>query len=85
MKTLEIEYHNNIAKAYDMLREVFFNQWTKNTLPSLLKKADLLDDKMKQTAFIKQLKSLSDDELDEARWEYNRLFIEPKKPSCIYF
>jgi hypothetical protein len=27
MKNLELDYHQNIANAYDLLRVVFFNQW----------------------------------------------------------
>jgi len=85
MKDLELEYHQNIANAYDLLRVVFFNQWKENSIWEVQKKAKLLNQELKEMAFVKNLESLKNITLDEARWEYNRLFIGPKKPLATPF
>lgn len=85
MENLELEYHQNIANAYDLLRVVFFNQWKKETLWELKDKARLLSNDLKESAFVQNLVSLNEVALDEARWEYNKLFIGPKKPLATPF
>lgn len=85
METQELKHHENMANTYDLLREVFFNQWNEKTLNTLLKKADLLTGDLKVLPFIKRLHKLDKRSLDEARWDYNRLFIGPKKPLASTF
>jgi TorA maturation chaperone TorD len=80
MENLELEYHQNIANAYDLLRVVFFNRWTKDTIWEPKKKAEVLSSDLKDSAFVKSLEALEGETLDEARWEYNKLFIGPKMP-----
>ncbi len=75
----------DLAKAYDLLRELFFNQWTEETIGSLKQKSSNLSIDMKDIRFIKLLEKLQADMLDEARWDYNRLFIGPQKPLAIPF
>ena len=85
MKNLELDYHQNIANAYDLLRVVFFNQWKENTIWEVKDKAKLLNQELQSSAFVKNLEVLETSALDEARWEYNRLFIGPKKPLATPF
>ncbi len=85
MKDLELKYHQEIAYAYDLLRVVFFNHWKEDTIQEIIERVDLLNDDLKEKPFIKALKKLKGKELDEARWDYNRLFIGPKRPIASTF
>ncbi|WP_331775048.1 TorD/DmsD family molecular chaperone [Sulfurospirillum sp. 1612] len=85
MENLELEYHQNIANAYDLLRVVFFNQWREETVLDLKQKADALKDESKKLAFVQDIELIKGDALDTARWEYNRLFIGPQKPLATPF
>ncbi|WP_041958724.1 TorD/DmsD family molecular chaperone [Sulfurospirillum arsenophilum] len=80
MKNLEFKYHFDMANIYDLLRDVFFNQWTHDSIQSMLQKTKLLHATFGKSAFINKLQSLESEKLDFARWEYNRLFIGPRKP-----
>lgn len=85
MKSLELKYHQEVAYAYDLLRVVFFNPWREDTVQEVVERADLLADQFKESSFVKSLKKLKGKSLDEARWDYNRLFIGPKKPLASTF
>lgn len=85
MKSLELKYHQESAYALDLLRVVFFNQWKENTIKDVIERAELLTDELKATAFVTNLKKLKGEALDEARWDYNKLFIGPKKPLASTF
>lgn len=80
MKDLELDYHLAMANVYDLLREVFFNRWTEDSIKSITEKAELLNSYFIEFPFIENLKNLNGNKLDIARWEYNRLFIGPRKP-----
>jgi TorA maturation chaperone TorD len=85
MENLELEYHQNIANAYDLLRVVFFNQWKKETVWEVKEKVKVLNDDLQTATFVKSFLALEGDNLDEARWDYNKLFIGPKKPLATPF
>ncbi len=85
MENLELEYHQNISNVYDLLRVVFFNQWKENTIWEIKNKSKLLNQKLQKSSFVKSLEVLETSDLDEVRWEYNRLFIGPKKPLATPF
>jgi len=80
-----LKYHQEIANAYDLMRVVFFNQWKDGTIFEIKDKAELLSEDLIELAFVKDLEGLKGEKLDEARWEYNRLFIGPKKPIAVPF
>lgn len=81
----EIDTYKKFAKVYDLLREVFFNEWKETTINSLKEKADKLPNEFKNNLFISLLSKLEKKDIDEVRWEYNRLFIGPQKPLAIPF
>lgn len=80
MENLEIKYHLDMANVYDLLRDVFFNRWTDDSIQTILQKVTLLDVPFLEFSFINKLRILKGEKLDTARWEYNRLFIGPRRP-----
>ena len=85
MKELEMQYHIDLINIYDLLRESFFNQFKKETIENIQSLSLNIKDNFKDDKYIKSLNTVNDSELDEFRWEYNRLFVGPKKPIAVPF
>lgn len=79
------EFLSKQIAIYDLLREVFFNSLKEEDIDILHQKISPLAKEYQQTPFIQKLQSLSGDELDNARWDFNRLFIGPAKPLASTF
>ncbi|CZE47728.1 TorD/DmsD family molecular chaperone [Campylobacter geochelonis] len=78
-----LDYETDISNTYDFLRELFFNELKHDSFEKVKIKALNLSLNLQSVDFVRHL--LNDINLDEARWEYNRLFIGPKKPPASPF
>ncbi|CAD7289458.1 TorD/DmsD family molecular chaperone [Campylobacter suis] len=75
----------NSLVCEDILRRVFLVPFELENVAEICKLADELDEKFKAHSFIAELKKCSADKelTDEARYEYNRLFVGPRRPRAI--
>ncbi|AXH08585.1 hypothetical protein CP960_09100 [Malaciobacter halophilus] len=75
----------DLSKAYDLLRILFFNQWTNENVSSFKEKSNDLNMDLKNSNFIQLIEELNNNMVNEARWDYNRLFVGPEKPLAMPF
>lgn len=82
----------NSLFAEDIIRRVFLLELNKKNILDIINLAQNLDNKFKSSGFIVELEKVSKDDrlLDEMRWEFNTLFVGPRRPKAspyesVYF
>lgn len=75
------DFLNQQVLHYQFLREVFFSNWQNDGIEVL----KTLSQNFSKTPFADDILSINGDKLDEARWDYNRLFVGPSKPLASTF
>lgn len=69
----------------DIFRRIFIFNLDKDNLENILELVQNLNDDFKNDSFIDELQKAKMDEnyLNEIRWEFNRLFVGPRRPKAV--
>ncbi|MDL0089814.1 TorD/DmsD family molecular chaperone [Campylobacter gastrosuis] len=85
---MEILAQNTIKNSLfveDFLRRIFLQELKKQEFSEILTLCEEFEPKFKEHAFIKELCKISTDDvlLDDLRYEFNRLFVGPRRPKAL--